>query len=392
MIRVAGAHLLVAGVILRALVVYADQPERDLVLGLLALYVAMLLLGPWILRRRQARAWAAGYLLLGSLPAIGLLSLPETEDFFAGLFIPLSLDASYYLNRRPAMLALGAFSVAITGSLMASNYGPLYAAAMAILYSGLCLLFGGYAHRVRRAEQAQARNRRLIAELEGAQARLQAYVSQSEEISAEQERGRLARELHDSVTQTMFSMNLTVQSARLLLPAQPARAEAQLARLEELATDAMGEIHDLVSRLRPALPSAEGLPATLRRLAAERPARDGLDVQLQVRGDRWLPESVAGGLAAIAQEALNNVARHAGTGQAFVRLQLEDGQGCLEIEDYGRGFDPGAAQAERGHLGLAGMAERAREIGWELAIEAGLGRGTRVRVREQTPEAEEGMA
>ncbi len=90
----------------------------------------------------------------------------------------------------------------------------------------------------------------------------------------------------------------------------------------------------------------------------------------------------AAGLYAIAQEALTNVAKHSGARQATVRLDWRTGASCLEIEDRGAGFDTRAAPNQRGHLGLAGMTERAREIGWSLAVESRRGQGTRIRVTE----------
>ena len=103
---------------------------------------------------------------------------------------------------------------------------------------------------------------------------------------------------------------------------------------------------------------------------------------LEVVGDRKLPEPVAAGLYLIAQEALTNVTKHAGVNEATVRLRLVEGAASLEVEDHGRGFPPQAGAGERGHLGLAGMAERARELGWRLTIESQPGRGTRIRVAE----------
>jgi signal transduction histidine kinase len=208
---------------------------------------------------------------------------------------------------------------------------------------------------------------------------------QMEGAAAERERSRLAHELHDSVTQTVFSMNLTVQSARLLLEREPDRAAIQLDRLEELAAGAMGEIQALVSQLRP-LPVAQGdLAAALRHLAAERQVGDGLQVGLDVDGERALPEAVSAGLYGIAQEALANVVKHSGTHEVSICLNLVEGASFLEITDGGRGFDPELALSQRGHLGLAGMAERAREVGWSLAIESQPGRGTRIRVEEAPP-------
>jgi len=113
--------------------------------------------------------------------------------------------------------------------------------------------------------------------------------------------------------------------------------------------------------------------------------RDGREVGVEVSGERVLLDSEATGLYCIAQEALTNVAKHAGTHRATVRLNLPPGLAFLEIEDRGLGFDPQLALTQRGHLGLTGMAERARELGWKLSVESQPGRGTRVRVEENPP-------
>ena len=88
-----------------------------------------------------------------------------------------------------------------------------------------------------------------------------------------------------------------------------------------------------------------------------------MQVTLDVVGDRKLPEPVAAGLYLIAQEALTNVTKHAGVNEATVRLRLVEGAASLEVEDHGRGFSPQAGASERGHLGLAGMAERGARAG-----------------------------
>jgi len=282
----------------------------------------------------------------------------------------------------------------MAGPMLIDEKGWVFGLTMTLLNAGYCLLFSGYAHQVQRAELLREQNQHILAEVRVAHHQLQDYAVQAEGLAAERERGRLARELHDSVTQTVFSMNLTVQSVRLLLGREPDRAFGQLERLEELAASAMGEIQALVSQLRPQSMAGEGLPTALRRLVAERQARDGLQVTVEVNGEadggigaspgirQALPEPVAEGVYHIAQEALTNVAKHAGTDQATLRLTLTVGASFLEIEDGGRGFDPDLALRQHGHLGLAGMAERAGEIGWSLSIESRLGCGTRIRVEE----------
>jgi signal transduction histidine kinase len=403
MFHTAGIWLIYAGVVLRVFERYAGLPQRGLVMLLFAVYGLFLLVEPWIVERKALRLFvgkpgfsripsgeqagnrrwlAAVYLLVQTALVVGMFSIPPHVDFFAGLFIPLSLQAVLLFGPRPGFLYIAFFPVAMFVALTANAGDWRFALTMSFFLGGLCFLFGSYAHQVQKAERAHSQNQRMLAELQRAHQQLQGYALQAEQLAAEQERSRLARELHDSVTQTVFSMNLTVQSARLLLAKDPGQVAGQLVRLEELASSAMGEIQTLVSQLRPTSVAGEGLPAALRQLAVERQLRDGLQVALEMNGKRVLTEAVTAGLYRIVQEALTNVVKHAGTLQATVRLSLVGETSCLEIEDGGLGFDSQAALSQQGHLGLAGMAERAREIGWNLAIDSRPGLGTRIRVEE----------
>lgn len=404
MSRTIGVYLIFATVVLRTLIVFAGDSQLALVMTLLAIYGLLLFAGPQLIRHRTAglppdklseagnkSSWSQTnlpliYMLLQSGIVTALLFIPTTEDFFGNLFVLLGMDAVLYLGRGKGFLMIVGFSVATAVALASSAQGPLFGIAMACLYGSVGFLFGGYAHQVQKAETARRQNQRLMAELQAAHHQLQGYVTQTEEVATERERGRLAREMHDSVTQTVFSMNLTVQGACLLLPREPERVAEQLERLEALAASAMHEIQVLVSHLRPSLDAVEGLPGALHRLATERLARDELRVSVEVSGERVLSTPVVIGLYAIVQEALNNVARHAGTGTAVVRLNLADSGVCLEIQDDGPGFDLEAALAESGHLGLVGMADRAQEMGWNLVVDSGNCQGTRIRVEERARE------
>jgi signal transduction histidine kinase len=310
------------------------------------------------------------------------------EDFFANLFIPLSIQAVLIFGRRVGFICIAFFSLVMALPLLNSEEGTLFGVAMIFLYTGTNYLFGGYAYQVEKAEKARIQNQRTFDDLQSAHRQLQGYAGQVEALAAEQERNRLARELHDSVTQTVFSMNLTAQSARLLIGKEPTRVAGQLDRLEELAVGAMREIQTMVTQLRPRSIAEEGLPVALRRLAGERQRRDGMQVTVEISCDQALPEPVADGLYRIVQEALANVVKHAGTSQASVRLNMSKGDLCLEIEDHGLGFDPQIALRQRGHFGLASMAERARELGYNLTIDSRAGEGTRIRIAESSREVQ----
>ncbi|HSR34282.1 MAG TPA: sensor histidine kinase [Anaerolineae bacterium] len=406
MMRTVGVYLIYAAVVLRGWERLPRMRYPDLVVALLVVHGLLLVVETWMIERKPLRFTAlAGpgsalkleglpvrprwfplvYLFVQSGLVIGLLLNRPVQDFYALLFMPLSLQAVLFLGRRGGFLCISAFTLAMAGPLAAAQEGWIFGVVMVLNYGGLCFLFGGYAHQIGQAEAARNHNQHMLGELQAAYRQLQGYAVQVEDLASEQERNRLSRELHDSVTQTVFSMNLTVQSARLLLERDPDRVSGQLLRLEELAASAMDEIQTLVLQLLPTSMAEEGLPAALRRLASERLVRDRLDVTLEVSGKRDLLDSEATGLYCIAQEALTNVAKHAGTGQAALRLNLVPGASFLEIEDGGLGFNPKSASSQLGHLGLAGMAERARELGWSLFIESEPGRGTCVRVEENMP-------
>ncbi|HLA08537.1 MAG TPA: histidine kinase dimerization/phosphoacceptor domain-containing protein, partial [Anaerolineales bacterium] len=246
--RTIGVYLIFAAVALRGAVVSMDAPYLTSVLGFLAVYGLLLLAETRIIQRKssalfQSRTSQVIYLFLQSALVLGLLAVSQLEDFFALLFIPLSLDAVSFFGRRFGFLCIALFSLALSTALFFSVEGPPFGLAMGGLYSGVCFLFGGYAHQVLKAEAAHEQNQHMLDELQIAHRQLQGYADQVANLAVEHERNRLARDLHDSVTQTVFSMNLTAQSARLLLEKEPPfdtasplrttpRASGQLLHLE----------------------------------------------------------------------------------------------------------------------------------------------------------------
>jgi signal transduction histidine kinase len=385
--RTIGVYLIFAAVALRGVVASMDAPYLSAVLWFLAAYGLLLFAATWSMRSKSkalsgSKYLQLAYLLLQSALVIGLLVISEYEDLFANLFIPLSLDAVTFFGRRWGNLCIAAFALALTSVLFFSDQGHIFGLAMGGLYSGVCFLFGGYATQVLKAEAAHRQNQQTFNELQIAHRQLQGYADQVESLAVERERNRLARDLHDSVTQTVFSMNLAAQSTRMLLDKDPLRASGQLLRLEELSANALREIQSLVSQLKPRSIVEEGLSTALRRLADEREASDGLHISVEIQGEKTLSEADMMGLYSIVHEALTNVIKHSGAHEAFVRLSLSEDASCLEIEDHGLGFDPQTASSQRGHLGLAGMSERAREIGWSLLVESEKGRGTQILVTQ----------
>ena len=392
--RTIGMYLIFVAVVSRAIVVLFDEPEFPRIIVSLAIYGLLLLGETWLVRQKpipslQSRQVQLAYLFSQSILVIGVLILSSYEDFLGMLFVPISLEAVSFFGRRIGYTLIGIFSLAMSVTLLFSDVGPLFGLGMGILYSGVCFLFGGYAYQVQKANAARDQNELIFGQLQTAHRQLQGYAEQIASLAVEQERNRLAHELHDSVTQTVFSMNLAAQSAQLVLDKQPARTAGQLIRIEELAASAQREIQSLVSQLKPRSIAETDLPTALYRLALEHKIRDGLQVSLEIQGEGTLSETVATGLYSIAHEAFVNVSKHSRQCEAILRLNLSKDQPSLEIEDHGQGFDPAATMDQRGHLGLAGMAERAREIGWRLSVISKHGKGTRILVTANSSREQE---
>ncbi len=201
---------------------------------------------------------------------------------------------------------------------------------------------------------------------------------QAGELAAGEERAHLARELHDSVTQALFSMTLVSRSVELLLDRDADAARVQLGQLRELQREALAEMRALIFELRPGNLEQDGLVRALKTHTAALQGRIGLPVVVESDVDGRLPLEVEEGLYRIAQEALHNVVKHAAARQVRLELRQRGDGVTLRIEDDGKGFDPEAVPD--GHLGIAGMRARADRLGATLHCDSQPGRGTRIEV------------
>jgi PAS domain S-box-containing protein len=207
---------------------------------------------------------------------------------------------------------------------------------------------------------------------------------QAAELAAGQERAHLARELHDSVTQALFSMGLTMRALELLLESDPTAARQKLVELRDLQKDALAEMRTLLFELRPQSLEKDGLVQAVRTHAAAVQGRTGLSITVDAEPLERPPIEVEEAFYRITQEAIHNIVKHAAAQNASVRITRPDGGLVLEITDDGAGFEPD--RVPRGHLGLVGMRQRADQIGADLAIESAPGDGTTIRATLMDPE------
>ncbi|WP_432067871.1 GAF domain-containing sensor histidine kinase [Streptomyces sp. C10-9-1] len=200
----------------------------------------------------------------------------------------------------------------------------------------------------------------------------------SRELTIAEERSRLAHELHDAVSQKLFSLRLTAQAAAALVDRAPARAKEELHQVAELAAEAADELRAAVVELRPAALDEDGLVNTLRTQVQVLDRAHSARVTFDAGRIRALPAAQEEALLRVAQEALHNALRHSGAGRVDVALARRGRGAVLSVHDDGRGFDPGAVRRAGRHLGLVSMRDRAGGVGGALTVESAPGEGTTI--------------
>ena len=202
---------------------------------------------------------------------------------------------------------------------------------------------------------------------------------QAQKTAVADERSRIARELHDSVTQAIYSVTLYADATRLALKDGELDIVAEnLNELRAMAREAMLDMRLLIFELRPPVLEEEGLVIALQTRLEAVEARSGVHADFHTNGERRLPLPLEIELYRIAQEALTNVVKHARAKQVNITLRFDEAQVCLEIADDGVGFD--TAVGHSGGMGLRGIQERVEKIGGDLLVQSTPGQGTILRI------------
>jgi len=235
-------------VALRALITYASEDELTPLLALLAIFLLLLATEPVITRRWNAYRWVYLGLQTALVAVMGRIT-PE-YDFLWALYIILSIQALDSLPRRAALLWTG-LMIAIAGVSLMTAMDPALGLAILLNMCAVGYFLVSFTRVSRRAEDARNESAALLADLQTAHAQLQDYADRAEELSAARERNRVARELHDSVNQSIFSITLTAEAARTMLDRDPARVPPYLNQLQEMTTNALAQLRSLIGQLRP---------------------------------------------------------------------------------------------------------------------------------------------
>jgi two-component system nitrate/nitrite sensor histidine kinase NarX len=204
---------------------------------------------------------------------------------------------------------------------------------------------------------------------------------QVEQAATTAERDRLARELHDAVTQTLFSAGLIAEALPRVWERNPEEGRRGLEELRRLTRGAAAEMRTMLVELRPAALTEKPLGELLRHLTDAMIGRARIPIDLSVEGDCVLSPDVQVALYRIVQEALNNVTKHAGASEVLVELRCHPWQAAVSVSDDGHGFDPDDVLPDRFGVGI--MRERAQGIGAILEVDSQPGQGTRISVNWQ---------
>jgi signal transduction histidine kinase len=203
---------------------------------------------------------------------------------------------------------------------------------------------------------------------------------QAQKLAVMEERQRLARDLHDSVTQALYSLKLYADATQLALSAgKTSVASENLVELSNMAREAMLDMRLLIFELHPPILEKEGLVTALKTRLEAVEARSGIQTRFEVVGECRLPLAIETELYRLAQEALTNAVKHAKAQQVSIWMNCDEQQICLEVSDDGVGFDTQSI-SQSGGLGIQGMMERVKQLDGELTIDSAPGKGTSVRV------------
>jgi signal transduction histidine kinase len=367
-----------AAVSLRWIIIFVAQshPYLWLLSAFLLVYGMLVMLQPIITRGPDYKA----HLYFGVQTVIinASMMLFYEIDFFGLLFMPLAVQALFRFPRKTAYVWITIFALVMSIGQMI-QFGRLEGVSFVFLYLAALLLIVYFVSLMLRADEARIQSDQLLDELQQAHQKLQTYAGQAEELAVAKERNRLARELHDSVAQTLYGLTLQAEAAlRKLSFGETSEVASYLREIRDSSQQTLKETRLLIFELRPPVLEKEGLAPALRARLESVESRSGLKTQVNLQEVGRLPVGVETGLYGISSEVLNNILKHAHASEIRVSLQETAGRVVLEIADNGIGFDPEVSDSQGG-LGLKGMKERAEQIGGRLQICSGE-KGTQVKM------------
>jgi two-component system, NarL family, sensor histidine kinase LiaS len=341
-------------------------------------------------RHRLLRSAANGNFHVGFAPIIS-----ETNTLLGWVYLRYESETrSEFLRNISRTLALGSLGAALIAVVISALVGNRLARALSSRLSRLSQLSRAYAsgdlsqryETMRQDEIAQLGQQlnTMAVQIEAQMLELRDLADKNAKLSEEskalavlEERNRLARELHDAVKQQLFGLNLTLGAVKQLFKTQPEVASTQLENASQLAAQTLGEMDTIIKQLRPVSLERKHLNAAVQELLTQWSAQAGIKTEFDVIGNGNLPLRYEECLYRIAQEGLQNVAKHAGAKTVRLELAYSSSEVTFRLHDDGKGFD--TSQKSLHALGLRSMKERAEALGGVFTVQSDKS-GTRLSV------------
>jgi signal transduction histidine kinase len=346
---------------------------------LIGVYLVLLFAEPIFIRQKPIRTYI--YMIAQIVTILALALHMPGEDFWTLMICPLVAQAMVNFEPRTGYIFTGIF-IAIMPYFLLSSLGLAKGLPLMFIYGSAYFLLAAFIVIVREAVAARDESQKQQTELQAAHQQLQAYTEQAEELAVLEERNRLARELHDSITQSLHSATLMAEAGqRLASSGDIEQVRRYLIRLGEISQQALREMRLLVYELRPLALLDVGLVGALQQRLDAVERRAGVEVRFSCDDEIEIPEVIEEELYRVAMEALNNSLHHANPTSVKVTLRKKPNREipCIELSiiDNGVGFDPADKENQEG-FGLTGMRERIEKLGGELEILSAPGEGTQI--------------
>jgi two-component system, NarL family, sensor histidine kinase YdfH len=331
-------------------------------------------------RLASTSRWSILYLAVQGALAFVLTLLANNTAMILGLYIGLIGEAIGILRnaRLSAVAVIVYLGLATINFVSISGWQGLllWALATALMAFFVVAYVSLYSRQVEARDRAQA----LLSELETAHKELAEYAARVEDLTLAAERQRMARELHDTLSQGLAGLILQLEAANShLTSGRTERAQAILQQAMARARDTLADARRAIGDLRQGAAIHEDLTEAVREEADHFATATGIPCTLDLDSPP-LPDDIREHALRVVSEGLTNVARHAQASQVWIRLASSDDGLEVEVRDDGVGFDPAVAAAQSGHYGLLGMRERARLAGGTLVVESAPGKGTVLRL------------
>jgi len=240
--------IIIAAVALRAIINFQSSPALILAITLLVLFTLLYSLEPWFFFHFPWQKYL--YFPVQTSAVMLLTSLHPFIDISCLLYVPLCVQVFRTFPLRVAGI-WSIFYLFLLALTLMLGLGWLVGLALVLLFLAVCTFLVSYDFLFLRTQAEQAKSQQLLLDLQAAHQKLGEHAAHAQELAAAHERNRLARELHDSVSQAIFSITLTTQSARILLDREPGRVPEQIDHLQTLTENALGQLRSLIAELRP---------------------------------------------------------------------------------------------------------------------------------------------